>query len=230
MAALVQRLGVFAEPDLHALRWNGARATDNQQLDARSSNVLAMLRAWSQDRQQAARFQFVLKGLKTIFPHNISALDFRDEGETLVVRTYRPGSERPGSLQSEANGVLQALVLLCNVAQAEEGGLVAMDEPESALHPSALKLFFRWASRWAQKRHLTLLMATHSTVLLNELKAHPERIFVMERGAPRGASLPRSLVELKSEQWLEDFSEGNTSLGEQFEEGNFGSNLDEGPL
>jgi predicted ATPase len=117
--------------------------------------------------------------------------------------------------------VLQLLVLFCEVAGAEDESIVAIDEPENGLHPYALRAFLRRTGRWARQHNLTVLLATHSTVLLDELSPQPEQVYVMKARVP-GGPVPTRLDELYDRSWLDDFK-----LGELYEQGEIGSNEDE---
>ena len=66
-----------------------------------------------------------------------------------------------------------------------------------------------------------MLLATHSTVLLDELTGHPEQVYVMKSPEP-GDSIPARLDDLCEGKWLEKFK-----FGELYEQGEIGSNEDE---
>ena len=219
MASFLQSIAVYHDPDLVSLR-DGSRTTEDRYLHPRGTNALTLLRRWFQDRAQRHRYQFVIEGLGAAFPGTFSDLDFVEAGTTLVARTYRPGSELPGPLESEANGVLQLLVLFCEVAAADDGSVVAIDEPENGLHPYALSSFLRRTSRWASLHNVTVLLATHSTVLLDELKGNAEQVFVMTASSP-GKPAPTRLDKLYDPEWLSGFR-----LGDLYEQGEIGSNED----
>ncbi|HWO21097.1 MAG TPA: AAA family ATPase [Kofleriaceae bacterium] len=219
-AALLQRVAVFHDPDLWSLR-SGSRTTDDRQLEARGANALTLLRRWHQEQEHRHRYQFVVEGLQAAFPNLISDLGFHEAGTTLVVQIYRPNHESPSPLASEANGLLQLLVLFCEIASVDDEGIVAIDEPENCLHPYALRVFLRRASRWAKQHHLTVLLATHSTVLLDELP--PDQVFVMKPAA-HDMPIPTRLDRLCDPEWLAEFK-----VGELYEQGEIGSNKDPGP-
>lgn len=221
MASFVQGIAVYQDPDLWTLREQGSSTTEDRLLDTRGGNALTLLRRWSQDRSHRHRYQFVLEGLRAAFPNAVGDLDFVEAGNTLAVRVYRPEVEQPSPLSSEANGLVQLLVLFCDIAAAEEGGLVAIDEPEGSLHPYALRTFLRRTTRWARDHHLTVLLATHSTVILDELSDHPEQVYAM-KPAKEGEAIPTRLDKLCDPRWLEGFK-----LGDLYEQGEIGSNEDE---
>jgi hypothetical protein len=67
---------------------------------------------------------------------------------------------------------------------------------------------------------VTVLLATHSTVLLDELSAHPEQVYVMKVSAT-GEPPPTRLDKLCEPEWLAGFK-----LGDLYEQGEIGSNED----
>jgi predicted ATPase len=216
IASFLQKSAVYHDPDLMTLR-QGSKTSEDRILQTRGINALALLRRWYQDHTHLHRYQFVVEGLAAAFPNTVEKLDFVEEGNTVVARIYPPNQDFPSPLANEANGVVQLLVLFCEIANAES--VVAIDEPENSLHPYALRAFLRRTNRWAQQHNLTVLLATHSTVLLDELSATPEKVFVMK--APN-AAIPIRLDELCNPEWLESFK-----LGDLYEQGEIGSNEDE---
>lgn len=221
MSDLLARISVFEEPDLFNLRQQGSPAFDDGQLHGRGQNVLSVLRKWQQDSQLKSRFDFVMQGLQAAFP-SVKQMDFVGAGNMLAARTYREGVERPAPLANEANGLLQMLVLLANVAQSNPGGVVAIDEPENGLHPYAMRMFLRSCQQWALTHRVTLVLATHSLVLLDEFTETPEAVFVMKtlEGTDDGI-VPNALDHLCNRGWLEGFK-----LGDLYEQGEIGSNDD----
>lgn len=217
MVACLRGVSVYLDPDLHALR-EGSNTSHMTRLARRGTNALTMLRAWQQRRPDRGRHALVLQGLREAFPRLIEDLDFVEAGSTLAARVYRPGREQPEPLRNEANGVISMLVLLCDLAAADEGDLVAIDEPETALHPYAIRTFVRYANDQARKRGVRVVLSTHSPALLDEFNAAPERVFVLDGQSWPG---PRALVELKNPDWIRRFK-----LGELYGDGVMGSNDD----
>jgi predicted ATPase len=218
---LLSRVSMFEEPDLYNLRQQGSPAFDDGQLDSRGKNVLSILRKWQQDHQSRHRYDFVIQGVQAAFP-SVTQIDFVGVANTLSARVYHRSVEQPAPLDQEANGLLQMLVLLANVAQSDPGGVVAIDEPENGLHPYAMRMFLRSCQQWALTHHVTLVLATHSLVLLDEFTATPEAVFVMKTlDGDENTAVPNALDHLCNRDWLEGFK-----LGDLYEQGEIGSNED----
>lgn len=219
IAGFIRGIAVFHDPDLWSLRINGSRTTDDRHLHSRGSNAFTMLRKWMQEKSQRQKYQFVLDGLRAAFPELISDIDFKEAGQTIVMQTYRGAkTETPLPIGTEANGVLQMLVLLCNIAQAEPGSLVAIDEPENSLHPYAVRSFLRFLSTWAKKNQLIVILTTHSTVLLDQFNDKPSQVYIL---ASKSEKVPVPLNEFKDPNWLSRFR-----IGELYADSELGSNDD----
>lgn len=221
IATLLQRIQVFQEPDIVGLR-RGSSSEDDKDLEIRGGNAISILRRWHQTRGLQERYEFVIGGLRAAFPRDFEAIDFHQAGNTLTARIFRPGMEQACWLMDAANGLIQMMVLLCDIAHTEEGGVVAIDEPENGLHPYALRVFLRKARQWATQHHITVLLATHSTVLLDELTELPSHVFVMTSPEDGEKTVPVALDELCNPGWLAGFK-----LGDLYGQGEIGSNDDE---
>lgn len=220
IVGVLERLRVYHDPDLWTLRTQGSYTAIDSRLHSRGLNAFAVLRAWNERRQDRHRQQFVLQGLRTAFPSICDDLDFESAGQTTFLRLYPPGSELPTPIANEANGVLALLVYLCDIASGEPGGLVAIDEPENSLHPHAIRELFAAAEAWSETYDSTIVLATHSPVILNELTSAPERVWVMRSNAGDEPN-PTRLDRLKNPDWLRNFT-----LGTLYANGELGSNDD----
>jgi predicted ATPase len=220
VADLFKRFHVYHDPDLWSLRMQGSPMTGDSHIHSRGLNVFAVLRLWNERREHRHRQQFVLEGLRAAFPSVCGDLDFESAGQTTFVRLWAPGSELPTPIANEANGVLAMLVYLCNIASGEPGGLVAIDEPENSLHPHAIRELLAAANAWSEAYDTTIVLATHSPVILNELTGSPERVWVMRQDAGDEPD-PKRLDQLKNPDWLRNFA-----LGTLYASGELGSNDD----
>jgi predicted ATPase len=217
MATFLRQIRVYRDLDVARLKEEGSRSADVASLSVRGTNALSLLRAWKQDPPTAHLFAFVEDTLKSAFPAICERIGFTEAGNTLAGRIYPPGRESPSPLAGEANGLVQLLILATALAEAPEGSVVAFDEPENGLHPYAQEVFLRRAEGLARRRHLTIIISTHSTVLLDQMNETPERVFVMRRS--EGPSYPPRLDQLESREWLAEFR-----LGQLHAQGDLGDN------
>src|SRR5450830_112271 len=221
VATFLKRSAVYHDPDIWSVRENGSSTAERGSLQARGGNVLAVLRKWSQEKQNRHRYDFVLRGLNAAFPGTVVDMDFSEAGNTLAAQIYAHESEIPKPLGGEANGLLQLLILFTDVASAEDESVLAIDEPENSLHPYAVRVFLQKTTRWVREHNITVILATHSTVLLDELTGSPEKVFVMKAPTSDGV-LPTRIDQLYDRKWLQEFR-----LGDLYEQGEIGSNEDE---
>jgi predicted ATPase len=104
----------------------------------------------------------------------------------------------------------------------QPGSLIAIDEFENTLHPYAIQVLIDAFRDWAYENDLTICMATHSPVVLDEFKDEPEKVFVIEHGLE---TVPMALTELCNPDWLAHFT-----LGRLFAHGDFGGQRAEKPI
>jgi predicted ATPase len=216
MASFLRTITVFHDPDLWGLRTSGSRSNEDRHLSSRGINAFTILRKWNTQREHRDKFAFVLDGLRAAFPELCSDLDFEEAGQTVYVRTYKPRNELPTPISLEANGLLAMLVLLCDVAAADRGSIVAIDEPENALHPFAVREFLRRVTARARHQDLTVLLASHSPVVLDEFNGIPHQVFLM---LPDAGKSPIAVTDRNDPEWLARFR-----LGELYTNNALGSN------
>lgn len=208
--------------NLHQLKAGGTAPLPERPLEDDGGNAFAVLHALRSAPGGQARYDFVLDSLRLAFPNLIEELTFRLTEHNIEVSVIAPGGQTPLYIGQQADGLLQYLVNLVAVASARPGDVVALDQPEDGLHPYAAKTLLASVEDWAWKSQLTVVIATHSLVLLNEQGGTPGRVFVMK--APKdGEPSPAPLTALFNEDWLQGFT-----LGDLYATENFGSNADEG--
>ena len=89
----------------------------------------------------------------------------------------------------------------------------------SPISGSALRELIDSAQAWSEAHDVTIVLATHSPVLLNAIN-NPERVWVMRNDAG-DAPNPTRLDRLKNLDWLRQFT-----LGTLYANGQIGSNDD----
>ncbi|MFP2907646.1 AAA family ATPase [Pyxidicoccus sp. 3LFB2] len=190
---------------LQSLRGEGSRLSGDLSLAKDGRNLFSVLMNWHNRRDQSERWRFVLDHLRTCFPELLADFSFPIAANIVSceVHTPRGGTLTPGLLP---DGFLVTLIHLCAVASAAEHSVVAIDEPENALHPFAIRQLIAAFREWSDKHDVTVLLATHSPVLLDTFKEFPEKVFVME---PGHEVLPVPLDKLKKRSWLAHFSLGD---------------------
>jgi predicted ATPase len=191
---------------LWRLRKEGSFDGTENELKSSGENAFSVLRNWQTSRPKRERYEFVIEVLREAFPHFFEELDFERAGQTISIRLFQPNSDKPISVFSASNGFLVALLNLMAVCSVPDGGIVAIDEPENGLHPYAIRTIIEAIRDRAAEHNLTVLLATHSPVVLNQFKEEPEKVYVMEQNEPE------QLIRLdkhRSPDWLIHFSLGD---------------------
>jgi predicted ATPase len=193
---------------LDALREGGAGGDSDAILGADGTNLFVVLRNLkAAPRRFGDRFSWVLAELRRAFPGMIDDLEFDPPvGNLVPARFFSEHSKTAPPMSRAADGLLVGLLHLTAVASAEDGGVLAIDELENQLHPHAIRSLLKGMRERAEDRGLTILLTTHSPVLMNEFREAPSQFYVMEPGQ---GSLPVSLATLHDPDWLAHFSLGD---------------------
>jgi predicted ATPase len=167
-------------------------------------NLFAVLMNWRNRRDQRERWTFVSDTLRDCYPELFSEFSFPIAANIVSCEVHTPSGHTltPALLP---DGFLVTLIHLCAVASSH-GGVLAIDEPENALHPYSIRRLMDAFREWSDAHDVTVLLATHSPVILDTYKELPEKVFVME---PDQEVLPVPLDQLKKRSWLAHFSLGD---------------------
>ena len=221
MAELVGGLRAHRVFNLHQLKAGGTAPLPERPLEDDGGNAFAVLLALKNAPGGQARYDFVLESLSQAFPNLVEELSLRLTEHSVEVSVTAPGGHPPLYIGQQADGLLQYLVNLIAIVSAPPGGVVALDQPEDGLHPYAAKTWLTSVQDWAWDNRLTVIIATHSLVLLDAMGGAPERVFVM-KAHKEGKPSPAPLTALYDREWLQGFT-----LGDLYANQNVGSNADE---
>ena len=196
----VTSVSVYAEYQLHRVR--RVESFDGRQrfLHNSGANLWSVLSNWQSAPQRwEHRYEWVMDAIRKSFPDLVTSIEFVDGFPDL----YAPGAGREGALPAEraASGLLTGLLHLTAIAGAPHGGLVAFDELENQLHPHAIRSLMRAIRERADEHDLTVVMTTHSPIVMNEFRDEPDQFFVLDR-AEQPAAMPVRLTDLKPEDAL----------------------------
>jgi predicted ATPase len=213
---LASNFRLYQHLQFGTLRTAGSPSTADLYLHTDGRNAFSLLRNWKAGRRDhEERWRFVRDGLDECFPEVFEDIEFLAAGQTVTARFFIQGLREPIDAYSAPHGLLVALLHLCAIASAPDGGAVAIDEPENGLHPYAIRTLMDLARARAAAKDLTILLATHSPVVLNTFNTEPQRVYIMEPGHD---VLPIALSEHSNPEWLAHFS-----LGDLYSEQTFGA-------
>lgn len=199
--------------DLADIRQNGSQNSSDDYLHTNGRNIFSVLRVWRDRAATLPRWEFIRDSLRLAFPDTFYDLDFEVAGQTISGRIRSPIPDIHCSTYYAAQGLLVALLHLTAVASAEPAGIVAIDEVENGLHPYAIRRLIEAMRNWADTHGISIILATHSPVVLDQFKDSPAKLFVMEPGRE---TTPTRLDELHNPEWLAHFSLGDLYAHEEF--------------
>lgn len=101
-----------------------------------------------------------------------------------------------------SDGMIAYLCLLYSVLNPKQVGILALDEPDAYLHPSALRRLMALAHRAHGKRRIAIV--THSNALLDELANPTDSIRIVE-STKTGARI-RKLDKEALTAWRKDYT------------------------
>jgi predicted ATPase len=209
---LLSRYRLYGSYDVSVLRRSGSPESSERRLDRRGTNIFSVLRNWRDKKPDRIRYDFVLEGLREIFADFFDDLEF-EKAAQVVGADLRLRGDRVHSASLAPDGWFVALLHLSALASTDEGDVIAIDEPENALHPHAMKILLEKMRAWSRQRSVTVLLATHSPVIISDFDTRPEQLFVMQQDRPVS---PVSVVDLKERDWLAHFALGDLYVREEF--------------
>src|SRR5207248_3307637 len=123
-------------------------------------------------------WEFVRDSMRDAFRDLFEDLEFEQAGQRLSANVILSNRRSPLPAYLMSDGWLTGLLHLCAVASGVSGSVVTIDEPENALHPHAIRSLIESSRQWARKQDLTIVLATHSPVVLNQFRGDDrERVF-----------------------------------------------------
>jgi predicted ATPase len=180
VAGLLSTFAGFHDPDVVGLG-SGSQTDHNTYLDARGGNVANMLRKWSGKPKERWRSRITQEHLAATFPGLVKDFEFEEAGNILAMKFWA-NSNDSFAMNRAANGLRASLIHAAAVASGEPKGIIAIDEPEYALHPSAINSFMSYARSIAELKDIRLIFTTHSPVVLATMQSDLDGIWVFTGG------------------------------------------------
>jgi predicted ATPase len=128
-----------------------------------------------------ARYSRFMKDVRTIFPdiHDISIVPVENNRVRINVWFVEPITERKDltvALADCGTGVGQALAILYVVLNSDHPRIILIDEPQSFLHPGAIRKLFEILKRYPQHQYI---VTTHSPTAVTA--ANPRTLVLLRR-------------------------------------------------
>ena len=184
-------------------------------LHASCANLVPLLRDWRlSPRTGLRRYQWVLSRLQLAFPGVCEDIEITPDGRAWILDPNAADPESRIPLQLAASGFITGLLQLVALAGAAPGSLICFDEVENQLHPHAIRVLIQAMRDISEERDLTIILTTHSPVVMNEFKDREDHFFVIEADTP--PPVPKCIEELHDPNWLAHFSLGDLYEREAF--------------
>jgi predicted ATPase len=144
-------------------------------------------------------------GISAAFPDDYQELFFRQtEPDRIQLYIRRKHGHREDSAADLSDGTLRFLLLLTILATPDPPPLIAIDEPESGLHPSMLPIVAEFAAAAATRTQV--ILSTHSPQMLDAFGDTLPATTVFSWAGDRTELKTVGPDELR--KWVEDYSLG----------------------
>ena len=203
----------FVDPDLYAVR-HGWPSEESDRLDIDGRNLAERLNQLTESSPEV--FERIVSAMKSVLgvPEKLeSVLHHQDQ---FHIHFDERGLISPVIQMSASSGTLRTLTLMTALFEKPECGVVAIEEPENNIHPTALGDFVQYLVDASQG--VQVLITTHSPTLLNFIE-DPNSVCVVQRDAEFGTKVVR---ERNPKGVIQALEASGFSLGEFHETMGFG--------
>lgn len=152
------------------------------------------------------------------FHESFSDVSTKIHGGTVQVFLHEEGLQQPVPATRLSDGTLRFLCLMSVLCHPAPPPLICIEEPEIGLHPDIIPMV---AELLVEASHNTqLIVTTHSDILVDALSEMPEAIVVCEKR--EGSTNLRRLDANEMQPWIEQYRQGQCSLGQLWTRGELG--------
>jgi predicted ATPase len=198
------RLFHFHDTSANAAVRDASYIEANRFLYPDAGNLASMLYLFEQ--QHPTAFRRISGAAKQMIPafHSFLLEPSRLNDKQILLKWFQSGSDYEFGPHQLSDGSIRFLALATLFSQPPElmPLLIAIDEPELGLHPSALEVLAGMVKSASQ--HCQVILATQSSTLLDHFDAGD----VIVANSQNGASVFNRLSEADLDSWLKDYSLG----------------------
>jgi predicted ATPase len=204
-SSALRRDSSFDEPQLRLLGPNG------------DGLALAVARLRGKGVRPHERFGPVLRGLQAVFPRIEDVSTGSPQPGRVILSFKERGISESLGPSSVSDGVLHALALLVALEGRVGGrGVLAIEEPENAIHPWSLRTMIGRAQEATSRQ---VLLTTHSETLVDSVR-DPASLFVVENTGTQGTTVTPALDRSKALASI--LRESGEKLGDVWLDGTIG--------
>jgi predicted ATPase len=198
--------------DRHAIIRQPAITKHETRVSPDGQNLISVLHTlYTNDREFKSDINVAMRAA---FGSDFEELVFPPAADQRIQLRMRWKSLRREQSAAElSDGTLRFLFLLAVLASPEAAPLIAIDEPETGLHPSMLPIIAEYAEEAA--RHTQVIFSTHSPQFLDAFGQSDIATTVVEREEGETHLHKVSARELR--EWLKEYSLGSLYLSGELE-------------
>ncbi len=165
---------------LNALRQE-AQVVEKPEMLPDGTGIAPVLGKWQGGRDDllAALDDFVGRCVTDV--KTVRAIPGKLPGHQRLVFRDRSGNET--GAHEASDGLMMFAGLAMNLISVGEGSVLFIEEPETCIHPGRLRHLVELMRKAVSSHRCQIVIATHSTVLLNEFRDEPDSILLFRRGA-----------------------------------------------
>jgi len=202
--------------DVHVERGSAMRSPATTQyvklVEPDGSNLVSVLHTlYTSDR---AFKQQINEGMRAGFGDQFEELVFQPAAaQQIQLAIQWRSSKDPHAGQDLSDGTLRFLFLLTVLASPEPATLIAIDEPETGLHPSMLPILAEYAAEAAERTQV--IMTSHSPVFLDAFSQVEPQVTLLHWEDGQTQLFPLSQEMLS--KWLKHYRLGELFTGGELE-------------
>ena len=172
----------------------------DRRVEPDGQNLVAVLHTlYTNDRDFE---QFLDRAMSAAFPNDYEALAFPPEADGRTqLRVRRKHRNRADSSADLSDGTLRFLLLMTILGSPDPAPLIAIDEPETGLHPRMMSLVAEVAGNAARKSQI--IFSTHSPSFLDAFDDEPPTTTIVTMEDSETVLKTIAGEELK--RWIEDY-------------------------
>jgi predicted ATPase len=146
--------------------------------------------------------EFLDKAMSVAFPNDYDKLVFPPEADGRTqLRVRRKHRKRADSSADLSDGTLRFLLLMTILGSPDPAPLIAIDEPETGLHPRMMAIVAEVAENAARKSQI--IFSTHSPSFLDAFDEAPTTTIVTMEGSE---TVLKTISGDELKRWIEDYS------------------------
>jgi predicted ATPase len=174
---------------------------EEKRVEPDGQNLIAVLHTlYENDRNFE---EFLDKAMSAAFPDDYEKLVFPPEADGRTqLRVRRKHRKRADSSADLSDGTLRFLLLMTILGSPDPAPLIAIDEPETGLHPRMMSIVAEVAENAARKSQI--IFSTHSPSFLDAFDDEPPTTTIVTMEGSETVLKTIAGEELK--RWIEDYS------------------------